>query len=153
MYINKFTENTDGGGTNLVIFDADDEPKNRREEILKSKAEEKLNFELFLFPDNKNAGELEDLLCQIINAQHQMIFDCFDTYQGCLKKNPRYTVPDMKTKIFAYLGALLPKRENDFAKEKKRDYSKIDHWDLENPAMLPLRQFLDQYFKGIQKSS
>ena len=55
-------QNTDMGGINLVIFDADEDTESRRAELLAIKEEFGVEFELFLLPNNKDVGALEDLL-------------------------------------------------------------------------------------------
>ena len=75
--INAMRQNTDAGGKNLVIFDADDNFDSRRKELLAIKDEFGVEFELFLLPNNKDAGELEDMLEQIINPNNQPVMDCW----------------------------------------------------------------------------
>ena len=58
--INRMRSMTDQGGINLVIFDADKDFNIRKQEITEWKHKNNLEFELFLFPDNGNIGELED---------------------------------------------------------------------------------------------
>ena len=60
-YLNLMKRNSDDGGINLVVFDADDDCKQRRRDLLKWKAETGAEFELFLFPDDRTEGELEDV--------------------------------------------------------------------------------------------
>ena len=79
-------KNTNQGGVNLVIFDADENPEARRKELLAIKEEFGVEFELFLLPNNKDAGELEDMLEQIINPNNQPVMDCWRTYEGELEK-------------------------------------------------------------------
>ena len=106
--------NADQGGVNLVIFDADDNAEARRKELLAIKDEFGVEFELFLLPNNKDAGALEELLERIINPDNQPVMDCWQTYEGELKKvriptktPPTLTIPAKKTKIYAYLETLL----------------------------------------------
>ena len=85
----KMRENTSNGIINLVIFDADTLSNeggfgNRKNEIEAWKTQYSLCFELFLFPDNQNDGELEDLLERIINPQNMPIFDCWNSFENCL---------------------------------------------------------------------
>lgn len=46
----------------LIVFDADADSAQRKAEILAWKVKYKLDFELFLFPNNSDTGALEDLL-------------------------------------------------------------------------------------------
>ena len=70
-------QNSDQGGVNLVIFDADNDCEARRKELLAVKEEFGVEFELFLLPNDKDAGELEDMLENIINPNNQPVMDCF----------------------------------------------------------------------------
>ena len=70
--------NSDQGGVNLVIFDADQNLEARRRELLSYKEDYGLEFELFLFPNNQDPGELEDLLESIINPNNHSIFECWN---------------------------------------------------------------------------
>ena len=110
---NKFKENSNDNGINLVIFDADYDFVKRKSEIINKKADIEIEFELFLFPNNGDNGELETLLCKIINKKNKLIFECFDQYQDCLQSNPNYHIPNLKSKIYAYLETLLPKKQQE----------------------------------------
>ena len=112
-------------------------------------------IEYFLFPDNQSNGDLETLLSQIINQDNDVIFKCWEGYENCLKTSVRkegiFTTPARKTKIYAYLEALLGESnsEKDLIKERERDYQNQNHWDLNASALVNLKQFLDQYFQKI----
>ncbi|OGC01711.1 hypothetical protein A2V82_14190 [candidate division KSB1 bacterium RBG_16_48_16] len=138
----KFKENSNDNGVNLLILDADNNPPQRREQILNYKKNLGIEFELFLLPNNVESGSLESLLCEIINTDHQLIFDCFDSYQECLKNNPAYQLPNLKSRIYAYLEALLAKNQSELLKDSKRNYKNTDHWNLEHPYLNPLKEFL-----------
>ena len=114
--LNALRQNTDLGGINLVIFDADENPEARRKELLAIRDQYGVEFELFLLPNDKDAGALEDLLENIINPNNQPVMDCWATYEGELEKvriptktPPTLTIPAKKTKIYAYLETLLGK--------------------------------------------
>ena len=77
---------TDNGGTNTVIIDADKDIDARRSDILKWKKDNDLEFELFLLPNDKDAGALEDLLENIINPNNKPIFECWEGYEKELVK-------------------------------------------------------------------
>ena len=144
--------NTDQGGVNLVIFDADDDYKTRWEELSSLKEQYGVEFELFLFPNNQDAGALEDLLENIINPNNRPIFDCWKNYEDELSKleipdrtPPPLTTPAKKTKIYGYLEALLgeSKKEKKMIKEKERDYENALHWDLDAEYLERLEGFID----------
>ena len=144
--------NSDQGGINLVIFDADENIEDRRKELLSIKDRYGVDFELFLLPNNKDAGALEDLLENIINPNNRPIFDCWEDYEKELVKldipgrtPPPLTTPAKKTKIYGYLEALLgeTKREKEQIKEVNRNYGNTLHWDLDAEYLGELREFLE----------
>lgn len=141
--------NSDQGGVNLVIFDADQNLEARRRELLSYKEDYGLEFELFLFPNNQDPGELEDLLESIINPNNHSIFECWEHYEQELvtlnipgRTPPPLTTPAKKTKIYGYLEALLFKNQKEQIKEKKRDYENALHWNLDAEYLEPLKVFL-----------
>ena len=143
---NKLLENSNKGGVNLLIFDADTDCEARRQEIFRKKIELGLSFELFLLPTNQDPGALEELLVEISNPIHHGIFDCFEEFKLCLtQRNGRYMLPDNKAKIFAYLEALSAETTSE-----KRDFLDNNLWNLAHPAFNPLRTFILNYCPPIQ---
>ena len=146
--------NIANGGVNLVIFDADEDFETRRKELLAYKEEYGVEFELFLLPNNKDAGELENLLENIINPNNRPIFDCWENYEQELVKldipgrtPPPLTTPAKKTKIYGYLEALLgeSKSQKKMIKESERKYENTRHWNLDAEYLKPLKEFLEMY--------
>lgn len=146
--------NADQGGVNLVIFDADEDFETRRKELLAYKEEYGVEFELFLLPNNKDAGELENLLENIINPNNRPIFDCWENYEKELVKldipdrtPPPLTTPAKKTKIYGYLEALLgeSKSQKKMIKEAERKYENTRHWNLDAEYLKPLKEFLEMH--------
>ena len=151
----KLKTNSDNGGVNLIIFDADNNIEQRRNEILKWKDEYGLDFELFLFPDNQRNGAVEDLLMKCINPKNQPIVDCWKSYVTCLKtkkiegrKQP-LTIPARKSEVYCYLETLLgdTKKEKDLIKDRYRTFLNPDHWDMDCVAIQPLKNFLTPFFE------
>ncbi len=149
--IGAMRQNTDLGGINLVIFDADEDIETRRAELLAIKEEFGVEFELFLLPNDKDAGALEDLLENIINPNNQSVMDCWQTYEGELEKvriptktPPTLTIPAKKTKIYAYLETLLgkSKTQKKLIKDANRNYENIQHWNLDAEYLAKLNLFL-----------
>ncbi|MBR6140380.1 MAG: hypothetical protein IKQ37_01255 [Bacteroidaceae bacterium] len=154
--INAMRQNTDVGGKNLVIFDADEDCEARRKELLAIRDEFGVEFELFLLPNNKDAGELEDMLEQIINPDNQPVMDCWATYEGELEKvriptktPPTLTIPAKKTKIYAYLETLLGKTRSQkkLIKDANRNYENTQHWNLDAEYLEPLREYMRRHWK------
>ena len=147
-----FKLNSDNDILSIVIFDADifNEENDKFVELKKE-----FPIEYFLLPDNQSNGDLETLLAQIINQDNKVIFKCWEGYENCLKTSIRkegvFTTPARKTKIYAYLEALLGESnsEKDLIKERDRNYRNTNHWDLNAPALINLKQFLDQYFQKL----
>ncbi|MEZ4943369.1 MAG: DUF3226 domain-containing protein [Saprospiraceae bacterium] len=151
---NEFVKNSDEGGSNIVIFDADSQDngggkKARESEILAKKIELGLEFDLFLFPNNSNDGDIESLLEKIINNKHSCLFDCFQNYLDCIggyldrDGNIIYnTNLARKSKIFAYIEALPIDKKNklDFT-----HFSNNEYWDLSSEYLNPLKNFLDKH--------
>ncbi len=151
-----FEENYAAGVKNLIIADADDDFSARKNEVGKTVNGVSFNIEsdLFLWPDHQThqeKGDLERLLEQIINPEHKTIFECWNAYEDCLRRSPEktYTTPARKTKIYAYLEALLgeTKSEKDKIKEREREYFNPNHWQLDHTKepLKPLHEFLKQH--------
>jgi len=152
--INQIAKNTADGGINIVLFDADNDAEKRRKELEKIKEETNISFELFLLPNNQDAGALESLLEQIINPSNQCIIDCWHRYEDDLSKqiipwkNPQKpTAPSNKSMIYGYLEALLgtSKSQKEKIKERKRDYTEKNHWDLDSEKLNSLKSFLCEF--------
>lgn len=147
--------NSDNGGVNLIIFDADKDIKQRRTEISQWKNNYNLYFDLFLFPDNQNNGTVEDLLMKSINPKNQPVVDCWKSYTTCLKKkkiesrNQPLTIPARKSEVYCYLETLLgnTKKEKELIKDKNRNFLNTDHWNMDCSAIQPLKDFLQPYFE------
>lgn len=145
----------------LVIFDADTYSKNHP---IIDKFCANRGFQYFLLPYNgthselnKNDGDLETLLQEIICSDNQVIFDCWQAYEQCLEgkssqntASGTFTLPARKTKIYAYLEALIGESKNQKKniKEENRDYRNPKHWNLDpaHPPLQPLKEFLDPFF-------
>lgn len=133
----------DEGKKCLVIFDADNDCEGRRKEILAIESELNLvKFDIFLFPDNKSAGDLESLLKEIICDENKPFLDCWEKYEECLKqKNEKLgrelCLNKRKSMIYCHLESLGGK-----AKEKDRDYHDANFWNLGSAVLEPLKAFL-----------
>ena len=152
---NQMWQNIDNVGINLVIFDADKDFGNRKQQIETWKSKYNLDFELFLLPDNQGIGALEDLLEKIIMDNNLSIFDCWNGFENCIQEcasknvGKALTIPAKKTKIYAYLEVLLgeTKKDKDKIKERERDYKNVEHWNLDSEFLIPLKEFLLTYIK------
>jgi hypothetical protein len=149
----KFFENSFDGGINIVILDADDESNNggfkkRKDEIEELKNRINIEFELFLFPNDKEDGDLESLLSTIINKNNSSIMSCWNSFEECISSIGKgYTIPARKTKIYAYLEVLLgrTKKDKEMIKDQNRNFLNKDHWNLESENLTPLINFISKY--------
>ncbi len=151
-----FEENNALGIKNVIVLDADEDFELRKNEIMGTVTGVTFNVEsdLFLWPNHQphqEKGDLERLLEQIIHPDNNTIFECWKSYEECLKMAPRksYTTPARKTKIYAYLEALLgeTKSEKDKIKEREREYVNAEHWQLDytKEPLKPLHQFFKKH--------
>lgn len=152
-FANQMRTMSANGGINLVVFDADDDIEARRKELLAIKEQFGVEFELFLLPNDKEAGALEDLLENIINPNNKPIFECWEGYEKELVKldipgrtPPPLTTPAKKTKIYGYLEAYHgeTKREKELIKEVNRNYADPKLWDLDAEYLGALKGFLEK---------
>lgn len=120
----------------IMIIDGNGNPSKRKQEIIEFQKSESLNFPFFLFPNDKDIGELETLLETI--AVKKDFLKCFNDYQKCIGKEL-----DIKEKIFAYIRA--HEKKKDAATEINRDFT-TGGFDLNHDALSPLKVFLSQFF-------
>jgi hypothetical protein len=135
-------QNTEDSKTTILIIDADSNFNNRQQEVVNDFAGFNTPISLFLFPNNSNNGSLENILCE--TAIEKQIIQCFEEYEICIAG---HQTPVIKSKVFAYLDALLPSAnkkndKNDLIQEKNRNYRNTDHWDLRHEFLNPLKEFL-----------
>lgn len=147
---NLMSRTTRKGGVNLVIFDSDEDLKNRLIELEQVKVNFGLIFKTFLFPNNHDHGTLENLLEKIVNSQNQCVIDCWKRYEEDLShqqiqwKNPPVpTSPSLKSMIYAYLEAIVgsSNSEKEKIKDKNRDFLNNFHWNLSVSYLDSLKEF------------
>ena len=131
----------DSGNRIAILPDADRNPSERRIQFQKQRDSLQLPIsddDCFLLPNDTDSGDLETLLEQISVAQHRVIYDCFQQYEGCLQnESDLYHVPNSKARIFAYCEAL-----NIETHASRRDYGDAVFWNLSAPELDPLKRFL-----------
>ncbi|GAA7905328.1 hypothetical protein TH0238_05860 [Helicobacter pylori] len=151
----------------LIIFDADKNYESNKKEILKvvSKTKQTISEEqIFLFPNNQDDGDLEDLLLEIAN--HKEFINCFESYLDCIKKKEHYKpIKNIgKNMLYAYLEALgleyLYTKKNIFTEGKvkneyKEDYERLkkEAINFESDLLNPLKNFLRQFAENDQKTN
>lgn len=145
-------ENTDAGGINIIIFDADNDFNKAKDDILNIKNNLNLEFDIFLFPDNQNVGQFETLLMQICPPENLPFFDCWKSFYDCTnqlvnKKSSLYS----KTESQCYCEIYLDKSVVRKIEKKKIDYLDSDAWNLNYPSLEPLYLFLKHHLEYIKE--
>lgn len=151
----QFKENSERGGKNLVVFDADSDENGggyavRMKYLLDKLEELSLSADLFLFPNNKDDGDFELLLEHIVNEEHACLLECFEGYEMCVSGHKeengdsQYITPNRKSKIYAYLESIKKTRKEAEAFKNKQDFffDKPKYWNLEADYLKPLKEFL-----------
>ena len=142
----------DSGGKTLIVFDADEAPSQREQVLRQAIAAYEPAPAIFLLPGFEQAGELEDLLLQLVQPQHQAVMTCYDGYEQCLQGlladgQPYYNTPSKKRRLYDYVN-VMPLQGDQWERHHKKGGQKIfenpDFWDLNALAIQPLRSFLDQ---------
>lgn len=156
----QFKENSDNGGTNLIVFDADS-PENKggfivRKEYIEGQLKElSIVSDVFLFPNNKDDGDFELLLEHVINEEHRCLLDCFEGYECCVgghldgDGNPMYVTPNRKAKMYAYVESFKKSRSQKERFKNKKDYffDNPKFWNLNSEYLLPLKNLLQMVIK------
>ena len=150
--INTFIANTENGGKNLIIFDADSpqngggftKRKNELEETLKKLGVE---ADVFLFPNNRDDGDFETLIARLVqNDKHKRFFDCYEDYEKCLGTD--YLSPNLKGKLFTYISAMpMSKTKRDRLGQGQWLFENNEYWNLESEALEPLKGYLEGFFR------
>lgn len=156
--INAMRVNTDVGEKNLVVFDADSVNNNgglekRRDQLLQKKEELGLEFELFLWPDNSNDGDVEILMESIARKDfYPEFFDCFGKYECCISRRKDddgkqfYSTPNRKGKLHTYFTSLpISKTKKDKVGSGLWQWNNPEIWDLDSDSLTPIKEFLKKH--------
>lgn len=141
------------GKKNLIVLDADkpDYSKPAKEiadllsavTVQEETAGRDFLSDVFLFPDNRNAGNLEDLVRELAPENKKEIWECIDRYANCIEGLGIGSLRnvDKKTKVFIYVNA------HDQIKWDGKDWLlNHDIWDLKSKALNPLLEFIENHF-------
>ena len=129
----------------ILILDADHNFNQRQHEILDDFTLANISINLFLFPNNSENGNLEDLLATI--AFDRKLMGCFLDYEKCVKAYPKKL---NDSRIYSYLDMLLidnykDEKGKDLRKEEFRNYRNNNHWLLQHEYLSPLKDFLSSF--------
>lgn len=126
----------------IIIFDADDDYNESKINI--ENQLEKLdiqNDKIFLFPNNKETGNLETLIEKI--AIHKEVLQCYENYESCIDYLINNKIPDLKhqtkkSKVFAYMSGFGFKNNI-----KAEDFDLTPYVDFDNIYLNDLKNFLE----------
>lgn len=146
----KIKEYTDQGYKISIIQDADNPKKenggveNRIKYLEDIKNKKSINFSIFLFPNNKDDGDLETLLLRITNkTKYDIADECYEKYIECTSKFSNKEFDDElredKSRVFNYFRTYYGM---DKAKEQNRYYEK-DYWDFNHKDLEPLKDYIN----------
>jgi hypothetical protein len=150
----QFVNNTEIGGYNILIFDADYtgiSGNNGYENCitmihnLRNHQTLPIVFEHFLWPNNKSDGVFENLLEKLIPVDKREVISCLESNSHCLnilKEKLEIRVPTIKEKLSSYLYLF-----NQPTNVHQRSYIN-DCWHLrieECEELLDFKNFLSPY--------
>ncbi|MBR7001300.1 MAG: hypothetical protein IKI11_01350 [Neisseriaceae bacterium] len=126
----------------LIIFDADNDFETAKNNIKGqiSQINSNAQYEIFLFPNDKDTGNLETLYAKIVtNAE---FIGCFEKYEACIGKKK---LSD-KSKLFAYLEACNLSTKIDKIKSDQLKQA----FDFGHDYINPLEKFLLNNLRNSQ---
>lgn len=144
----------------LVFADADIEVKGwgyekRHESIEAGMHNADIVFPYFLYPNNHDNGDVEELMeATALHDTHKVFFDCFEDYEKCIKgvKNAEgtsaYNSPNLKGKLHTYISAQqLNKKCRDRLGAGDWLFDRSEYWNLDVVALQALKDFLAENLK------
>ena len=158
--LNQISLAQENGEQVIVLADADTIAKGfgyakRKAEIDNGMVAHALSFPYFLYPNNQNDGDVEELMENAARRDlHSTFFDCFEDYERCVSgaKNesgePKYNVPNLKGKLHTYMAAQkLPRRLCNRFGSGDWLFDNQDYWNLNVDALKPLKEFFTANLK------
>lgn len=147
-------------GKNIIIFDAD-KPSNaggfeKRKRQLENIAKDLgVEFHIFLFPNNKNDGDLETFYSNCFKEDKKFFKDCWDGMIKCFEKNSAekfdLKIPKSAEMIFSYVDLFQNYKEETYENKKtKRNYFDKGLWEFDfenNEHLKELVEFLQKHLK------
>ena len=142
----------DEGYNFIIINDADNSFSKRQKELEDKIKKEQITGNIFLFPNNKDNGILEDLLLGCIPEGQEGIPNCFDCFISCLeeleKRGHKVSLPAIKSKIYTYAEVqIFDSDEYKRVKDGSYFYKKYELWNFNCEAIEPLISFLREHVK------
>lgn len=138
----------------LTIHDADNPSKpnggveSRTKYIKAETANIKLTLEdeaIFLLPNNKDDGDLETLLLNLVEpTKYKNFEDCYKSYTTCIKNHSSYSEELLEDKYKTY-NYVQNYQGRDKANEEKRAYNNSNLWNLDAAYLEPLKEFIEKH--------
>ena len=152
---NQISQAQEVGEQVLILLDADTIAKGhgfakRKADIDNDMQTFKLSVPYFIYPNNKDDGDVETLMESAARRDlHQVFFDCFEDYEKCVSgvKDqyglPLYNTPNLKGKLHTYMNA--QKLSNKLRRKLGTGnwlFDNTNYWDLNAVDLQPLKEFL-----------
>lgn len=145
----------DQGYLIVVIQDADNPSKNhggvsnRMRYLEDVKSRLGINFEIFLFPNHNDDGDLEVLLLNMANEKkfnvyHQNYHNYTESIKAFSDETHGMELMQDKYRVFNYFQVYHGMEK---AKEKNRQYY-TEYWDLSNPSAKALLNFISKIIQN-----
>ena len=152
--------NKEEGAKNVLIFDADS-PSNgggyerRKKELIEARERLGLDFDLFLYPNDEQDGDVEVLMERVAQRdRHRRFFSCFEKYEECISLDKdsngdtKYSTPNRKGKLHTYISSMkLSSKQRRSIGKGDWLFDNTEYWNLESDALSPLVSFLRKYLQ------
>jgi hypothetical protein len=147
-------DNTELGGVNILIFDADYTGKENgnkgiepcRQKMNGLRKAFNLEFEQYIWPNNQEDGVIEHIIREMIPKEKKGVMDCIEVYAKCIEKHNGFNlrVPDQKNVLssYAYVHDCGQNQPSDM------DYKANEIWNLnhkEIPYLENFKLFLERH--------
>ena len=156
--LNQIRIAADDGDNVIALLDADSPEKGwgfekRHKDIEDKMRENGVSFPFFLYPNNRDNGDVEVLMESIARKDlHPDWWGCFEDYEMCVKGvhdekgNAKYNIPDRKAKLHTYIRSqkLCRKARNSLGSGNWL-FDDGRFWDITGEALDPLLDFLRKY--------
>lgn len=153
--LNQIRQASVEGDNVVVILDSDTQEKGygfkvRLKDICDKKLSNKVDFHLFLYPDNASDGDVEVLMEKMAKKDfHQKWWDCFSDYETCIAGikdefgHPQYVLPNRKARLHTYISSQrLSNSKRKHLGTGNWLFDDTNYWDLNHSAVMPLVDFL-----------
>ena len=148
------------GDNVMVLLDADSPEKGwgfekRQKDVVDKMNENSLSFPFFLYPNNRDNGDVEVLMESIARKDlHPDWWGCFEDYEMCVKGvhdekgNTRYNIPDRKAKLHTYIRSQkLSCKERNTLGSGNWLFDDDRFWNIKGEALNPLLDFLRKHIQ------